>query len=238
LQKTPSLHAVPLSVVHVPGLVPLHVWQSVVTPPPQELVQHTESTQVSASGFWLHIALRLHEPPAPCTAAQVPELQKKSDGQSVSTAQTPWQAVFAALHGVVAPHASGVCGGQTPALHVTAGVACALGIVPVHVGATPHDVPFATGEWHTPARHVSSVQTLPSLPHPVPSATFECVHPVAGLQPSVVHALPSLQPSGGPAVQTPVWQVSPLVQALPSSHPVPFATFCAAQPPGSLQMPV
>jgi hypothetical protein len=48
LQNTLSLHDVPVWAVQVPGLEPLHVWQSVVTPPPHALVQQTVSTQVSA----------------------------------------------------------------------------------------------------------------------------------------------------------------------------------------------
>lgn len=48
LQKIPSLQEVPVCGVHVPGLVPLQVWQSVARPPPHALVQHTVSTQVSA----------------------------------------------------------------------------------------------------------------------------------------------------------------------------------------------
>jgi hypothetical protein len=48
LQNTLSLHDVPVCAVHVPGLEPLQVWQSVFTPPPHALVQQTESTHVSA----------------------------------------------------------------------------------------------------------------------------------------------------------------------------------------------
>jgi len=56
LQKMPSLHGVLAArLVHVPGEVPLHVWQSFV-PPAHALVQQTLSTHVSA----LHIPVREH----------------------------------------------------------------------------------------------------------------------------------------------------------------------------------
>jgi hypothetical protein len=45
------------------------------------------------------------------------------------------------------------------------------------------------------------------------------------LHESVVQALLSLQFDGVPAVQTPLWQLSPVVQALPSLQAVPSALF-------------
>jgi hypothetical protein len=105
----------------------------------------------------------------------------------------PWHAVPAALQGVDAPQATGFCAGQTPLEQVTAGMACALGMLPEQDAAAPQDVPFATGAWQTPARHVSSVQTLLSLPHGVPSATFVWTQPLALLHESVVQGLLSLQ---------------------------------------------
>jgi hypothetical protein len=52
----PSLHGVLTArLVHVPGEVPLHVWQS-FGPPAHAFVQQTPSTHVSA----LHIAVRRH----------------------------------------------------------------------------------------------------------------------------------------------------------------------------------
>lgn len=82
------------------------------------------------------------------------------------------------------------------------------------------------------------MHTLPSFVHAVPFATFECVQPVAGLHPSVVHGLLSLQFGAAPPVHVPDWHVSVVVHAFPSSQPVPFALFCAAQPPGSLHTPL
>ena len=51
---------------------------------------------------------------------------------------------------------------------------------------------------------------------------FTVQPPAASLQPSTVHATPSLQTRAGPP-QTPLVQVSGVVQALPSSQVVPFA---------------
>jgi hypothetical protein len=50
------------------------------------------------------------------------------------------------------------------------------------------------------------------------------------LHESVVHASLSLQLRGVPAVQVPLWQVSPPLQTLPSEHEVPFVTFVFTQP--------
>jgi len=74
LQKVPSSHVVPLvTLVHVPGDAPLQVTQSVATPPPQLLVQHTVSTHDVPT--W-HIWSRLHEPPGPFTGWHELTLQK------------------------------------------------------------------------------------------------------------------------------------------------------------------
>jgi hypothetical protein len=165
-------------------------------------------------------------------------LQKNVVEQSASELHAPWQAVFVGLHGVVAPQGTGFCVGQTPLLQVTDGIAAALGITPEHDGATPHGVVFGIAVLHTPPWQVSTVHTLPSFVHGVPSETFTCVQPVAGLHPSVVHGLPSLQFGAGPGTQLPLWHASVVVQKLPSSQGVPFALFCAAQPPGSLHTPL
>jgi hypothetical protein len=65
LQNRPSSHAVPVKLVQVPGVAPLHVTQSVVTPPPHAVVQHTESTHVVPD--W-HMVSRVHCPPGPLSA--------------------------------------------------------------------------------------------------------------------------------------------------------------------------
>ena len=67
---------------------------------------------------------------------------------------------------------------------------------------------------HAPAEQVSPVvHALSSLQALV---LFVCVQPVVSLQLSVVQGLLSSQLGALPPVQTPAWQVSPVVQALPS----------------------
>jgi hypothetical protein len=63
------------------------------------------------------------------------------------------------------------------------------------------------------------VHTSPSLHGPTAGV---CQHPVAGVQPSSVQTLASSQLVGGPAVQTPDWQVSVAVQAFPSLQLAPL----------------
>jgi hypothetical protein len=52
---------------------------------------------------------------------------------------------------------------------------------------------------------------------------------------SVVQARPSSQDSGDPEAQAPAWQVSEIVQGLPSLHGVPLVAGECQQPPGSAQ---
>ena len=59
-----------------------------------------------------------------------------------------------------------------------------------------------------------------------------CVQPPDGLQLSSVQGLLSSQLCGGPPMQTPCWQLSCVVQALPSSHVFPFK-LCLHPPCGS-----
>jgi hypothetical protein len=66
------------------------------------------------------------------------------------------------------------------------------------------------------------VQTLPSSHDAALSIEM---HPADGLQVSVVHTFPSSQLVGAPPRQTPTAQVSPVVQALPSSHDAVFSTW-------------
>ena len=75
----------------------------------------------------------------------------------------------------------------------------------------------------TPFSHVSTcVQASPSE-HGDPFALAGFEHaPVAGSQvPASWHWSVAVQVTGVPPVQTPAWQVSPVVQALPSLHVVP-----------------
>jgi hypothetical protein len=68
------------------------------------------------------------------------------------------------------------------------------------------------------------VQALPSL-QVVPSGALGFEHmPLFGLHvPATWHASLAVQVTGFEPVQTPAWQVSLCVHALPSSHAVPFA---------------
>ena len=52
-----------------------------------------------------------------------------------------------------------------------------------------------------PPEHLSAV--VQALPSSQDTVLFECVQPVAGLQPSVVQTLLSLQSGGGPPAQLP-----------------------------------
>src|SRR5204863_7633462 len=67
------------------------------------------------------------------------------------------------------------------------------------------------------------VQALPSL-HAVPLLAFGLEHwPVAVLQvPATWHWSEAVQTTGLPPVQSPLWQVSVCVQALPSLQAVPL----------------
>ncbi len=69
-----------------------------------------------------------------------------------------------------------------------------------------------------------SLQRLPSL------RLVNTQLPVVVSQVSAVQALPSLQTLAVPA-QVPLWQLSGLVQALPSSHTLPLATGVYTQLP-------
>jgi hypothetical protein len=93
-----------------------------------------------------------------------------------------------------------------------------------HVSVPLHESPSlqSSGEpgVQDPSIHTSSVvQTLPSS-----QGAMLCTntHPVCGSQLSSVHALLSLQTTCSPGSQMPVWHASFVLQALPSSHTVPF----------------
>jgi len=69
---------------------------------------------------------------------------------------------------------------------------------------------------HEPPEHVSAV--VHALPSSQGSMLFECVQPLSGLQASVVQTLLSSQLGGGPPVQLPPAQWSPVVHAFLSSQ--------------------
>jgi hypothetical protein len=75
------------------------------------------------------------------------------------------------------------------------------------------------------------VQASPSS-QPAPFVTAWLAHcPVPGSHVSFVHTLPSPQSFGVPGAQVPPWQLSPVVQALPSSHALPSCAGVWAQLP-------
>jgi hypothetical protein len=69
--------------------------------------------------------------------------------------------------------------------------------------------------------------------HPVPSATtgFEQAPLVGSQIPGPWHWSAAAQVTGAPGAQLPPWQVSPTVQALPSSQAVPSALLGFEQTP-------
>jgi hypothetical protein len=83
-----------------------------------------------------------------------------------------------------------------------------------------HDTPLPRLGWpHEPLpSQTSLVHLLPSSGQAKPEPAFGCWHPDAGAQESAVHGLLSLQFGGGPPVQVPFWQVSPVVHWFPSSQ--------------------
>lgn len=88
--------------------------------------------------------------------------------------------------------------------------------IPAPVQASPSSQLALFAVWMQPPEpHESSVHGLLSVQF-LMSGT--CVQPLTGSQLSMVQAIPSSQPTSLPPVQVPLPQVSPLVQALPSSQ--------------------
>jgi hypothetical protein len=82
--------------------------------------------------------------------------------------------------------------------------------------------------WWQPivGEHVSTpLQAFPSSAQ----VTGVCWQPLEWSHVSIVHGFPSSQLRSWP-LQTPSWHVSPTVQALPSSHPLPFGSGSLRQP--------
>jgi hypothetical protein len=75
---------------------------------------------------------------------------------------------------------------------------------------------------HVPLAQVSPV--VQALPSSQDTVLFVLTQPVAGLQLSSVHGLASSQLAAGPLTQAPPPHVSPVVQALPSSHGAVLST--------------
>ena len=91
-----------------------------------------------------------------------------------------------------------------------------------------------TPGWQVPPPQVSPV--VQGLPSSQANVLFVKTQPVAGLHVSVVQTLASSQTTAVPAKQVPPPQVSPVVQAFPSSHA--FALFVKTHPVAGLQLSV
>jgi hypothetical protein len=130
------------------------------------------------------------------------------------------QAVFVALQGA-APQAVVVRAGHVPSSAHSAGTTLiADGGEPEQLAAR-HATP-AFGVLQAPATQVVLWQTLPSQVQVVPSITGTCMQPEAS-QESAVQSFASshFAPDGVPWHE-PTVQTSGVVQAIPSSHAVPF----------------
>jgi hypothetical protein len=174
VQAFPSLHVVVLGTLkHVPTWVgTLHAMQSLGSPLPQTVSQHTPSMQWSPAvehsrhPGCLQWVVRLQDPPEPSCGTQLPELLQKLPGeQSVSCVQPPVQALPLQGPG----HVTGPGIWQLPDEHDPAG--CSVK-VPVHE-AVPQVVPSALlGLVQTPVPgtqdptlwHWSSAEHVTELP--------------------------------------------------------------------------
>jgi hypothetical protein len=195
LPPPPPLPPAPLLVVLLPLLV---VVPLVVSPPPVLLLL----VVVPEPPVPLLVVVVVPEPPVPLLLV-VPA----SGTHTPAMHAPPGHAMPSGNTGL---EQAPVAGAQTPApWQASAGGGHMTGFVPVH----------------TPAMQVSvCVQRSLSLQAwPSGAAGFEHM-PVVGLQvPAVWHWSSGMHTTGAPAVQTPLWQASPIVQLVPALHAVPFA---------------
>lgn len=233
MHALPSLQAVPFAATGfeqepVPGSHVPAVWHV-------SLAEHVTGLDPVQVPLWqvslfVHALPSLHAVPlARAGLEQVPVLGLH--------APTPWHWSLAVqLTGFVPVHVpfwqESVRVHPLPSLHAVPLAATGLEHAPVlglHVPAAWHWslATHATelAPTHTPPWHESTwVHALPSL-QDVPLAATGFVHaPLAGLHtPAAWHWSLAAQITLPDAVQTPAWQLSPSVHALPSLHDVPFA---------------
>jgi hypothetical protein len=184
---------------------------------------------LQSNPVWLHLPLLpVQVPPAPseppqATPAQLATLQipwsLTKFWAHVTAMQFPWPShealiAFGAVHAVVFD--AGVCEEHCP-------------VAEAHVPGTWQTSvalqPTAGPAVHTPPRHVSGVvHALLSALHAMPSVALGYEHvPVVGLHvPAVWHCAGAAHTIAWPGMQTPLWQVSFCVHALPSSHAAPL----------------
>jgi hypothetical protein len=269
VQALLSLHAVVLGTLkQVPTCVAtLQAMQSLGSPLPHTVSQHTPSTQWSPAvehsrqPGCLQCVVRLQDPPEPSCGTQLPEkLQKLPGEQSASCVHPPVQT--APLHGPGQVTGPGIW--HVPDVHEPAG--CKVN-VPVHI-AVPHVVPSALlglvqtpvpgtqlpalWHWssalhvtelpalHVPPWHVSSVHRFASRSHDTPFALATGAgQPDAGTHAPMVWHWSVVHVTAEPTTHVPDWHVS-AVQRFPSAlHDVPFAlgTTAEHEPVAGLHVP-
>ncbi len=172
---------------------------------------HTPKVQVSPVVHWLKSSQgtvfgRNWQPKAPSQESSVhglPSLQVSAEAwlHRPLLQKSPKVQALLSLHGrTLAALAQPVLGSQLSVVH----------------GLSSLQLVISPGK-HAPAEQASPlVQALLSVQTAVSSLVK--VQPMARSQPSEVHGFPSSQTGAAPATQVPSLQVSPTVQALPSSH--------------------
>ena len=207
-----SLHALPLVaglVTHLPAILSqLSMVQALPSSQTTFLpVLHAPPLQTSPK---VHALPSLQVVPSAGVLVQWPELHK-SAVQTLASSQS-----LSILHAL--PHRGMAECWQTPPAQLSA------------VQASPSSQLMLPVPTHTPVLHTSPlVHALPSLHGTLlgPGPTRQL--PVLGSQPSLVQTLPSSQTCAVP-LQTPLAQVSPLVQPLASLQVVPVSGLCTHVP--------
>ncbi len=189
--------------------------------------EHTPPEHTSGP---VHALLSLHgallaECPHPVAGLQLSEVQALASSQfsPVPALHTPLAQASPTVHTL--PSASQAAPFRAANTHTPLEVlqlSVVQRLLSLHTVAGP--------DTHAPVWHLSPlVQALPSEQFAV---LFTCLQPATESQLSLVQALPSSQLSVGPAVQSPVLQVSVVVHTLPSaSQPLPSFRLTEAQLP-------
>jgi hypothetical protein len=245
VQMLPSLQLSAPPLVHTPA------WQ---VSSPLHTLPSAHDEPFAAGGFW-----------QPATGSQLSVVHTLESLQlsAVPAAHTPLWHVSAPLHTLASAHdvpfSTGAVvqpktGSQLSVVHTLPSLQTG-GVPMVHVPLlhfssplqrlpSAHEAPLGNkGLLHTPSVQTSLVHGLLSLQSvPITQDWQPGIgvfwQPLSGWQLSVVQLLPSLQLSPGPAVHTPLWQVSAPLQTLPSLQEVPFSTGAVVQPKAGSQLSV
>ena len=228
----PSVHVFVLSIVktHSPfaglhassvhALLSLHTTGAPATQAPAEqaspAVQAFPSLQVFVLSF-----VKTHAPVAGLHASSVQALLSPQTTGAPGT-QDPDEHVSPVVHAF-------------PSLHAAVLLACwqpvaGLQLSSVHRLLSLHDT--AAPPTQAPDEQVSPL--VHAFPSSQAAVLFTYAHPVAGLQLSLVQTLLSLQVTAATPTHVPPEQVSPVVQAFPSSQTA--VLFACAQPVAGLQL--